>query len=399
MARETADILIVGGGIIGLTLARELLGQGRENVVILEKEPKLGVHASGRNSGVLHAGISYAPDSLKARSCLNGNFLMRAYCKEKGLPILETGKVIVARTEEEQPALEELHRRATANGAKVEFVDEKQLAEIEPNARTSGRALFSHYTAIVDPKEVLQGLRTDLEASGRARIVTGCEMTGVAAPRVVTTTRGEFAYRRLVNAAGAHCDRVARHFGVAGEFRLIPFKGIYRKLAPGKTYVVNGNIYPVPDIRNPFLGVHFTRSVHGDVYLGPTAIPAFGPENYGLLSGMDATALSIVVSDATLFFTNPKFRSVALAEPRKYLAHYFDRDAARLVKRYDPSDFERAQKVGIRPQLVDWRTKELVMDFLVQAKDETVHVLNPISPAFTSSMDLARTLVREHFAQ
>jgi L-2-hydroxyglutarate oxidase LhgO len=398
MAREQADTLIVGGGIIGLTLARELLAQGRENLVILEKEPTLGVHASGRNSGVLHAGIYYAPDSLKARSCLNGNFLMRAYCKEKGLPIVEAGKVIVARTADEQPALEELHRRATANGARVEFVDERQLADIEPNAKTVGRALFSHYTAIVDPKEVLQGLRADLEGTGRARIVTGCEFTGLAGPRVAATTRGEIGYGRLVNAAGAHCDRVARCFGVAGDYRLIPFKGIYRKLAPGKTYVVNGNIYPVPDIRNPFLGVHFTRSVHGDVYLGPTAIPAFGPENYGIVAGADATAFRIVASDATLFFRNPKFRAVALAEPRKYLARYFDRDAARLVKRYEPSDFERAQKVGIRPQLVDWRTKELVMDFLVVAKDETVHVLNPISPAFTSSMDLARTLVREHFA-
>ncbi len=398
MARESAKVLIVGGGIIGLTLARELLAHGGEEVVILEKEPTLGVHASGRNSGVLHAGIYYAPDSLKARSCLQGNFLMRAYCKEKGLPILETGKVIVARAEEELPALEELHRRATANGAKVEFVDERQLADIEPNARTVGRALFSHHTAIVDPKEVLQSLRADLEASGRARIVTGCTFTGLAGPRVAATTRGEFAYGRLVNAAGAHCDRVARAFGVAQEYRLIPFKGIYRKLAPGKRFVVNGNIYPVPDIRNPFLGVHFTRSVHGDVYLGPTAIPAFGPENYGVLGGVDAGAFGILLSDATLFFRNPKFRAVALVEPRKYLARYFDRDAARLVKRYEPSDFERAQKVGIRPQLVDWRTKELVMDFLVQAKDESVHVLNPISPAFTSSMDLARTVVREHFA-
>ncbi len=398
MANDSADVLIVGGGIIGLTLARELLAHGREDVVILEKEPELGVHASGRNSGVLHAGIYYAPDSLKAKSCLRGNFLMRAYCKEKGLPILETGKVIVARSPEEQPALEELHRRATANGAKVEFVDEQQLAAIEPNARTAGRALFSHYTAIVDPKEVLKSLRADLEASGRARILTGREFTGLAGPGVAATTGGEIAYRRLVNAAGASCDRVAHHFGLARHYRLIPFKGIYRKLAPGKTYVVNGNIYPVPDIRNPFLGVHFTRSVHGDVYLGPTAIPAFGRENYGILRGMDTGVFRILASDATLFFRNPKFRSVALTEPRKYLARYFDRDAARLVKRYDPSDFEKAQKVGIRPQLVDWRTKELVMDFLVEAKDETVHVLNPISPAFTSSMDLAKTIVREHFA-
>src|SRR6266581_7660296 len=144
---ETAEVLIVGGGIIGLTLARELLAAGRENVVVLEKEPKLGRHASGRNSGVLHAGIYYAPDTLKARSCLNGNFLMRAWCREKGLPLLESGKVIVTRSAEELPVLEELYHRATANGARVAIIDERQLAAIEPNARTVEKALFSHDTA------------------------------------------------------------------------------------------------------------------------------------------------------------------------------------------------------------------------------------------------------------
>ena len=394
---ETADILIVGGGIIGLTLARELLAAGRENVVVLEKEPALGRHASGRNSGVLHAGIYYAPDSLKARSCLSGNLLMRAYCKERGLPLLEPGKAIVARDASELPTLHELHRRASANGAKVELIDEQQLADLEPCARTVEKALFSHQTAVVDPGAVLESLRKELAASGRARVVTGRAFTGLAGPKLASTSGGPIAFSRFVNAAGAHCDRVARHFGVGEAYRLIPFKGIYRKLRRDASFPVNGNIYPVPDIRNPFLGVHFTRSVHGDVYVGPTAIPAFGRENYGIFGGLDREALAIVGSDARLFFANAGFRSVALSEPRKYVPAFFHRDAARLVKRYDPALFERAAKVGIRPQLVDWRTKELVMDFLVVAKDEAVHVLNPISPAFTCSMDLARRVVEEHF--
>jgi L-2-hydroxyglutarate oxidase len=393
---DRAGVLIVGGGIIGLTLARELAAAGWGDVVVLEKEAALGKHASGRNSGVLHAGIYYAPDSMKARSCLRGNMLMRAYCKERGLPLLECGKVVVARSEAELPVLEELHRRAMANGARVEFVDERQLADLEPNARTAGRALLSRDTAAVDPKAVLASLRADLERAG-VRIVTGCTFTGLAGPRVAATTSGPIAYERLVNAAGAHCDRVARHFGVGGAYRLIPFKGIYRKLRAGATFQVNGNIYPVPDIRNPFLGVHFSRSVHDDVYVGPTAIPAFGRENYGVLAGIDGEAFATVARDARLFFANRKFRGVVLSEPKKYVPHFFNRDAARLVKRFDASLFEKAAKVGIRPQLVDWRTKELVMDFLVEAKDESVHVLNPISPAFTSSMDLAKTVVREHF--
>ncbi len=397
MLPDRADVVVVGGGIVGLTVARELVAAGRSDVLVLEKEPALGRHASGRNSGVLHAGVYYAPDSAKARTCLAGNKLMRAYCREKGLPLLEAGKVIVARTEREIPALEELHRRASANGARVRFLDEKELAEVEPEARTAGKALHSLDTAVVDPKAVLASLRADLEASGKVRLALGCRFVGLAAPEVARTTAGDVRFGRIVNAAGAHCDEVARAFGVGARYRLVPFKGIYRKLRPGASFGLRGSIYPVPDVRNPFLGVHFTRSVHGEVYVGPTAIPALGRENYGLLAGADGEAFSILAEDLALFVANPRFRAVALSEPRKYLPACFNRDAARLVRRYDPSLFEGAEKVGIRPQLVDWRTKELVMDFVVEARDASVHVLNPVSPAFTSSMELARTIVREHF--
>lgn len=398
MLPERVELLIVGGGIIGLTLARELLSRGRGDILIVEKEEALGKHASGRNSGVLHAGIYYAPDSLKAKSCLGGNRLMKAFCRDRNLPLHEGGKVIVARTEAELPTLEELHRRATANGARVRFVDERELASLEPMARTVGKALHSLDTAVVDPKQVLAALRAELEASGRVRIVTGCRFLAREGLDAARTSLGTIRFGRLVNAAGAWCDVVAGAFGVGGEYRLIPFKGIYRKLRPGASYVVNGNIYPVPDIRNPFLGVHFTRSAAGDVYVGPTAIPAFGRENYRGLEGTGADGVRILLEDAVLFFTNAKFRSVALTEPRKYLAPFFHRDAARLVNRYEPALFGAADKVGIRPQLVDWRTKELMMDFIVLAVDGTVHVMNPISPAFTSSMFLAKQLADEHFA-
>jgi len=399
MSFERAEILIVGAGIIGLTLARELVRTGHGDIVIIEKEPELGRHASGRNSGVLHAGIYYAPDSLKAKSCLNGNFLMRAYCKEKGLPLLENGKVIVTRSAEELPVLDELYRRALANGAKVDMIDERQLAEIEPHARTVERALFSHYTAVVDPKAVLKSLKADLVATGRVKIVLDCRFEGLKGSGIARTSQGEIAFQRLINASGAHCDTVARHFGIADRYRLIPFKGVYRLLRKEAPITVNSSIYPVPDIRNPFLGVHFTRSVHGDVYLGPTAIPAFGRENYGILAGMDSEALAIAWEDLVLFLANPLFRNVALTEPKKYFPSFFYRDAARLVQRLDPADLVAATKVGIRPQLVDWQTKQMVMDFLVVADGPALHVLNPISPAFTSSMDLAQGIVAQHFTR
>lgn len=397
MSVDKAEILIVGAGIIGLTIARQLVRTGHGDIVVIEKELELGVHASGRNSGVLHAGIYYSPDSLKAKSCLNGNFLMRAYCKEKGLPLVESGKVIVTRTEAELPVLDELFHRATANGAKVEMIDERQLAAIEPNARTVERALFSHYTAVVDPKAVLKSLKQDLEQSGRVKFQMGCKLTGLKGSGIATTSRGEIAFNRFINAAGAYCDKVAGMFGVGGQYRLIPFKGVYRLLKKDAPYTVNASIYPVPDIRNPFLGVHFTRSVHGDVYLGPTAIPALGRENYGVIAGIDSEAFAIAYQDLVLFLANRQFRNVALTEPLKYLPSYFFRDAARLVKELSQKDIVHASKVGIRPQLVDWDTKQLVMDFLVVADGASLHVLNPISPAFTSSMDLAQGMVAEHF--
>lgn len=397
MLPDKTDILIVGAGIIGLTLAKELFAQGYEDIVIIEKEPILGSHASGRNSGVLHAGIYYSPDSLKAKMCLRGNVLMRQYCKQNGLPVLEKGKVIVARSESELPGLEELYRRAILNGAKVEMVDEKQLAEIEPNAKTTDKALFSHDTAQVDPKAVLKHIRNDLERVGRVKIVTNCSLKDLTGSDTAVTSEGNIKFSRMVNSAGAHCDKVARIFGLSHNYRLIPFKGVYRRLVKTAPYSVNGNIYPVPDIRNPFLGVHFTRSISGDVYIGPTAIPAFGRENYGIVEGLDSESFSIALSDAKLFCSNSKFRTVALSEPKKYIFPFFFRDASKLVKHLRPEHIESSNKVGIRAQLVDWNTKEMVMDFLVQQNGQAVHVLNPVSPAFTCSMELAKRIVQDYF--
>jgi len=395
MEHSDIQVLIIGAGIVGLTVARKLVETGFDHIGMIEKEPDVGYHASGRNSGVLHAGIYYAPDSVKAASCLKGNLRVQQYCREKGLPIENTGKVIVARNESELPVLHDLFTRAQANGAKVDLIDEKELASIEPNAKTVQQAIYSHYTSVVDPKKVLHALRADLEKSGRVRFFFGHCFQGLAGSAAISTQRGKIRFRYLINAAGAHSDRIAKAFGLGNHFRLIPFKGIYHKLVKHRAHLVKGSIYPVPDIRNPFLGVHFTRNVYGDVYLGPTAIPAFGRENYGLFRGIDREGPKILFNDAQLFYHNQKFRNVALTEPRKYLFPWFFADAARLVKRLEPGDVEPSPKAGIRAQLVDWRTKELVQDFCLLKNDVSLHILNPVSPAFTSSLDLAEKIVEE----
>lgn len=386
---RSCSILICGAGITGLAAARELVVRGAEDILIMDKEDRPGRHASGRNSGVLHAGIYYAPGSVRARVCLEGNRLMRTYCRERGLALIEPGKVIVAREESELPALEQLFERASLNGAEPRMVDERELAELEPNARTVERALFSPFTSQVDPREVLDSLMAELEATGKVRLLFGTTATGRAGPRTLATSAGDIEFSHLLNAAGAHADRVARHFGLGRDYVLVPFKGLYKKLKPGREEYCRGSIYPVPDIRNPFLGIHFTRSVHGDVYLGPTAIPAFGRENYGIVSGLDAEAPAILWRDAALFLSNPKFRQVALTEPRKYFFKAFFSDAKKLVKKLDPEDVAASPKVGIRPQLVHRATGELVMDFVMERGERETHVLNAISPAFTSAFSFA----------
>jgi len=388
---EHADVVIAGAGVIGLTLARELVSRGAR-VLALDKEDRPGRHASGRNSGVLHAGIYYAPGSARAATCLKGNRLMRAYCLERGLPLLESGKVIVAKDETELPRLRSLYDRALGAGAQVSLVDQDELREIEPRARTAGQAIHSPLTAVVDPVAILKSLRADLRASGRAEVRFGVTALGPSGRRELATSAGPVAYGALVNAAGAHADRLAHAFGLGRRYVLVPFKGVYRKLRPEASGLVRGSIYPVPDPATPFLGVHFTRSVRGEVYIGPTAIPAFGRENYGILKGLDAEAPEILWRDATLLAVNPTFRKVALSEPRKYLFRHFFADASRLVEGLGAGDVLPSPKAGIRPQLVDLAQNALVMDFLTESGEADLHVLNAISPAFTSSMALAEIL-------
>ncbi len=389
-------IVICGGGIIGLSLAYELLKRGADDIIVLEKEKDTGLHASGRNSGVLHAGIYYTPDSLKAKLCLKGNLLMRKFCKEKGIPVLETGKVIVTKNQKELKTLEELYIRAKKNGAVVKLIDEKELKEIEPYAQTVEKALYSPLTAVVDSKKVLKEIEKELLESKKVRILKGVKFEKLINNTEIQTSAGKFKFNLFINSAGAYADKVAHSFGVGLNFKILPFKGTYRKLIKEKSYMVKGNIYPVPDIRNPFLGVHFTKSYDGTVYVGPTAIPAFGRENYGILKGIDLEAIPILWRDLVLFLVNKKFRNVALTEPRKYFDKSFFKDISPMLKGLELKDFIPSEKVGIRPQLVNWENKELVMDFLVIKDTNSIHILNAISPAFTSAFAFAEFVVKNY---
>lgn len=390
---ETCHTLILGAGITGLTIARELVARGTSDIVILEKEQSLGAHASGRNSGVLHAGIYYVSDTLKARFCLEGNRRMKAFCREKGLTLKETGKVIVARSPREIEALRELLRRAEASGATVRLIDAQELARLEPHAATCRLALHSPETAVIRPHEVLDALRQELLASGKVDIRLGVRHLRPEGEARVRTTAGIVCYRRLINAAGAYADRIAHQFGLGREYRILPFKGTYRRLASRCTELVRGSIYPVPDLRSPFLGVHLTRSADDIIDVGPTAIPAFGREHYGLARGLNAEAASILWRDLVLLLRDPGFRAAALAAPRWLVRNLVYADARTLVPDLRPQDLGPTYKVGIRAQLVHWPSRRMVSDFVVVQGEDSLHVLNAVSPAFTSSMAFARYVV------
>ena len=396
MKQTKCQVLIVGAGIIGLALARELVNRGIGDILIIEKERSVGLHASGRNSGVLHAGMYYTPDTLKAKYCVEGNRLMKDFCREKGLTLNETGKVILAKSPSEVEALHELKRRADLCGARAFLIDSQRLKELERYAVTAdNEALFSPDTAVIRPIEVLKTLETELTQSAKATICYETAFKGLAGDCQAQTSRGVIQFEKFVNAAGSYADHIAHQFGLAKEYKILPFKGTYHKLADNRIFLVRGNIYPVPDLRTPFLGVHFTRSADDEILVGPTAMPAFSRENYQAFEGWGRETFSILFRDAILLFKNNSFRQVAFTEPRKYLKYFVAKEAKKLVPELALHDLTNTEHVGIRPQLIHWPTKTLVMDFIVPHDRNSLHILNPISPAFTTSLPFAKDMVTQ----
>jgi len=393
---KTCDFLVVGGGVVGLTAARAIARRKLGTVVLLEKEPALGVHTSGRNSGVLHAGLYYAPDSFKAKLCLAGNRMMREYAAAAGFTLRSCGKVVVAPTPAAAPEVDRLYERAVKNGVRVELIDEKRLTDIEPEARTCGKAIWSPDTAVFDPHDVIRHLEADVTALG-VDVFKSTELHAVDPGKGEATAGSDrFAFGHLVNAAGLHADRVASLFGAGGRYRILPFKGLYKKIRPGSACGegVRGIIYTVPDPRVPFLGAQALRDVHGDVIVGPTAIPAFGRENYGVFKGLDVRDSFVMARDVVrMLARNPDgFRNLVFREAPRYTPGGFLKSARELLPRIGPRDLVPFDRVGLRAQLVEKSTLRLVNDFIVESAERSTHVLNAVSPAFTSSLAFAEHL-------
>lgn len=384
-----ADFVVIGGGVIGISIARELKRRHADcSVILLEKETDVGLHASGRNSGVLHAGFYYSADSLKARFCRDGNRAMRRFCEDQKLALNACGKLVVARDAAELPQLDELKRRADVNGVPLQMVSAEEARVIEPRVRTHERALFSPTTATVDPREVMRALRAEAEKSG-VRLCTDTAYRGRTGDSLLTD-QGAIGFGQLINAAGLYADRIARDFGFSQGYRILPFKGLYL-YSSEPPHSFRTNIYPVPDLRNPFLGVHVTVTVDGNAKLGPTAIPCFWREHYEGVRNFDAAEFGEIVGMELGLFVKAgfDFRGLAAQELRKYSRTTLASQAGELAEGIDVRDFRTWGRPGIRAQLLNIKTRTLVMDFLVEKDDRSLHVLNAVSPAFTCALPFA----------
>jgi L-2-hydroxyglutarate oxidase len=391
---DSYDLVVVGGGIVGLATAYRFGKRYPDkSIAILEKESQVARHQTGHNSGVLHSGIYYKPGSLKASNCRAGKLAMEEFCAREGIAHEVCGKVIVALDDDELPALQKIFQRGQANGVRCELVDRERLRELEP-AAAGIRAIHVPEAGIVNYAQVCTRLAEMISAAG-GQLLLDTRVTGIQAQSGsvhITTSRGHYVSKQLVNCGGLQCDRVAKLSGRRCSTKIVPFRGEYYQLKLEAARLVNNLIYPVPNPAFPFLGVHFTRMIDGTVECGPNAVLAFAREGY--------TKTTINPYDLVESLTYPGFLRMAVKYWREGAGEIwrsvskaaFVRALQRLVPEIQSEDLEPAP-AGVRAQAVA-RDGEMLDDFQIQQTDSSVvHVLNAPSPAATASLNIAKHIV------
>lgn len=381
------DILIIGAGVIGLSVAKGLLERDQNlRVLLVEKEDSIGQHASGRNSGVIHAGFYYSPDSLKAKFCRDGNQSLKKLCKDFNIPLKEVGKVVVARNAHEVEQLQNLFERGLKNGVDLSLLPDSELPRYEPLARTVNCFVWSPTTAVSDPKLVLAALLQSVEQLG-AEIWFGAHLSFNRESTTVSINGVNIEFRHVINTAGSQADRIAHHFGFGKNLSMIPFMGIYRGVTQAQI-PLSTLVYPVPDPKNPFLGVHVTSTVYGKVKIGPTAIPLLNREQYKFSEGWKRKDIKESASGLLSMLRGNVHDLPKLAKgelPKIFLKRLIQ-DAATLVPDVEHIKGWERLSPGIRAQLVDLKSGELINDFIVERDQHSTHVLNAVSPGWTASI-------------
>lgn len=387
------DVVVIGGGIVGLSTALRLKQQRPElRVAVVEKEAGPAAHQTGHNSGVIHSGIYYKPGSLKARNCIQGYYDLLEFCQEQHIPFERCGKVIVATRQEQLPALENLYKRGQENGlAGLRHLSGEEVREIEPHC-TGIKGIFVPQTGIVDYKVVCERIAKVFQDLG-GEVFYNSRVTAISRVQgkvVVATSGGEFHAKLLVNCAGLYCDKIAEMAGLKTDVRIIPFRGEYYALKPEKAHLVKNLIYPVPDPNFPFLGVHFTRRISGEIEAGPNAVLAYRREGYRK-TDFHAGELWESLSWKGFRKVAMKYWKTGLGELyRSYSKGAFTRALQELVPEVKESDLEPAG-AGVRAQACD-REGGLIDDFVIREDEGSIHVLNAPSPAATSGLSIGTTV-------
>jgi L-2-hydroxyglutarate oxidase len=388
---KKCDVLVIGAGVVGLSTGIALL-QSRPSlkVIVADKEKDIGLHASGRNSGVIHAGFYYSPDSLKAKFCRDGNFELRKLAKKYGIPVKDVGKVVVARNDDEDSRLSTLFERGIANGVDLEIHPEERLKEFEPLAVTYKRFMWSPNTGISDSIAIVKAMRDEFLSLG-GEIHFDSKVNLSESSGEIHDSSSQFTFTHVVNAAGAQADRISRSVGVGTEYAMLPFMGVYRATSE-ENLPLKRLVYPVPHPINPFLGVHFTLTIDGKVKIGPTAIPIAGREQYSFTEGWSGSDIAQALKGMKSLAkgNSHDFGAILKSEWPKVVQKLLVKESKELV----PSamwvrDWQR-KPPGIRAQLVHVPTGKLEQDFIVTSKANTTHVLNAVSPGWTSSMPFGR---------
>jgi L-2-hydroxyglutarate oxidase LhgO len=393
----SCDVLIIGAGVIGLGTGIALLeARPGLKVIIAEKEVQLAMHASGRNSGVLHAGFYYSPDSLKARFCREGNKALRKIAKKYEIPVREVGKVVVARNADENERLETLFDRGIKNGVDIELLNASRLKDFEPLAITNERFLWSPTTAVSDTRAIIGALRQEFESLGGtiqySRTIQLKETKG----EIIDAT-GTYSATHIINAAGAQSDRISRTIGIGTEYAMLPFMGVYR-VTEESNLPLQRLVYPVPHPINPFLGVHFTLTFDHKTKIGPTAIPIAGREQYSLLKGWSASDIRQAVKGMASLVKGEThdFGAILKSELPKFLESTITNESRSLVPTASQVKVWNKKPPGIRAQLVHLPTGSLEQDFVVKNKINSTHILNVVSPGWTSALPFGRYIVEQN---
>ena len=390
---------IVGGGIVGIAIARALALAGVE-VTVIEKEHRLAAHQTGHNSGVVHAGLYYQPGSLKAKLCAEGRVRTREFCAEKKLPYRELGKLVVATRTEELPALEQIGERARRNGVPdLRRLDPAQMREVEPHV-AGVAAYLSPRTAVVDFAAITEAMAQDVRLAG-GQVLLGQEVVGIShrsSSVTVSTTAGSHTLDRLVVCAGLQSDLIARMVGASPSPKILPFRGEYWTMSPSRAHLVRGMVYPVPDPRFPFLGVHFTRGVYDEVQVGPNAVPALAREGYswGRVSLRDTWAS--LTGPGAPGGARPHRRMGGKEVSSSVLKPLYVAEARRFVPELRSKDLADHSEAGVRAQA--WAADgSLLDDFAVDQVGPITLLRNAPSPAATSAMAIADHVIREHLGR